>query len=87
MVRHSSSAEDMVAMIDGAFSSLQHIRLKHHTVLTGCLLVCKRCVYECRPRVSPERMFLDMTIDNYDTEVTEELGMPYIVFLLYYMTM
>ncbi|XP_014665910.1 PREDICTED: uncharacterized protein LOC106807909 [Priapulus caudatus] len=74
IIRRSSSSEDMGAVIEGAFDSLPLIALEHHTVFTGCLIVGRRAVYECRPRISPERMFLDLTIDNYDIDVTELLG-------------
>ncbi|CAH1782485.1 unnamed protein product [Owenia fusiformis] len=52
------------------------IQIAKHTVLDGCLIITKSAVYECRPRVSPERLFLNVALNSTDTNVNsaEQLG-------------
>ncbi|ESO84893.1 hypothetical protein LOTGIDRAFT_176095, partial [Lottia gigantea] len=50
------------------------IRLSSHTVLDGCIVVTNSSVFECRPRVSPERLFLKLAVKNNDASVSESLG-------------
>ncbi|KAL8577369.1 hypothetical protein ACOMHN_038273 [Nucella lapillus] len=61
---------DTVAMDPAAFD----IPVTSHTVLDGCLVVTDAAVYECRPRASPERLFLQQTMVGGETGVAEHLA-------------
>ncbi|KAK3585949.1 hypothetical protein CHS0354_038491 [Potamilus streckersoni] len=54
--------------------SALHIQLNSHTVMDGCIIITDTCVYECRPRISPERLFLEFCVHQSDTSVAEQLG-------------
>ncbi|XP_022105351.1 uncharacterized protein LOC110987172 isoform X2 [Acanthaster planci] len=49
-------------------------RIETHTVLEGCLLVTDVAVYQCRPRISPEGLFLELAMEEMDTSLPENLG-------------
>ncbi|XP_031571187.1 uncharacterized protein LOC116305433 [Actinia tenebrosa] len=40
----------------------------------GCILVTTSAVYECRPSVSPEKLFLDLAINNTDNTAADMLA-------------
>ncbi|XP_064605669.1 uncharacterized protein LOC135470577 [Liolophura sinensis] len=69
-VSQSVTGSQDVTLDEGADS----IRITTHTVLDGCILVSNSAVYECRPRVSPERLFLDFAIQQSGPSVAENLG-------------
>ncbi|XP_052768315.1 uncharacterized protein LOC128208770 [Mya arenaria] len=50
------------------------IPLSSHTVIDGCIIVTENTVYECRPRVSPERLFLELCINQSDSSLIDQLG-------------
>ncbi|XP_064632820.1 uncharacterized protein LOC135491095 isoform X2 [Lineus longissimus] len=50
------------------------IAISMHTVLEGCVVVTQHDVYECRPRVSPERYFLNLCLNQSDLSYSEQLG-------------
>lgn len=50
------------------------IPLSRQTVLDGCIIVTDCTVYECRPRASPERLFLELCINQTDSNFMEQLG-------------
>lgn len=50
------------------------IQLTSHTVLDGCIIVTDSNVYECRPRISPERLCLELCVSQSDVSVAEQLG-------------
>lgn len=56
-------------------SSAALIPLSSHTVLDGCIVITTSTVYECRPRVSPERLFLELCVSQNDSKVIEQLGL------------
>ena len=58
---------------DGAMSVFD-IPLDNHTVLDGCVIISNSTVYECKPRVSPERLFLGLCISQSDSFLIEQLG-------------
>ncbi|CAL1526241.1 unnamed protein product [Lymnaea stagnalis] len=45
-----------------------------HTVLDGCVIVTNCSVYEIRPRISPERLFLHLAMTLPETTVAENLA-------------
>ncbi|XP_013413671.1 uncharacterized protein LOC106176012 [Lingula anatina] len=55
-------------------SAAYSIQISTHTVLDGCIVVTQDGAYECRPRVSPERYFLDLALTTSDSHQTELLG-------------
>ncbi|XP_076469360.1 uncharacterized protein LOC143299801 isoform X3 [Babylonia areolata] len=61
---------DTVAMDPQAFE----IPVTSHTVLDGCIIVTDTAVYECRPRASPERLFLQHTMVSGETGLAEHLA-------------
>ncbi|KAL4238144.1 hypothetical protein ACF0H5_002856 [Mactra antiquata] len=50
------------------------IPVRSHTVLDGCIIITNTGVYECRPRASPERLFLELCLSQPDSKVIEQLG-------------
>ncbi|KAJ8301898.1 hypothetical protein KUTeg_020885 [Tegillarca granosa] len=50
------------------------IHVTSHTVLNGCIIITDSTVYECRPRISPERLFLEIAMQQSDITQTENLG-------------
>ncbi|GAB1599590.1 uncharacterized protein LOC115226128 [Argonauta hians] len=38
------------------------VPISRHSVLDGCLVITENAVYECRPRISPERYFLQLAL-------------------------
>ncbi|KAL5013415.1 hypothetical protein ScPMuIL_007685 [Solemya velum] len=54
--------------------NIMGIRISSHTVLDGCLIITNLAVYECRPRISPERLFLELSTCCSDTSYAEGLG-------------
>ncbi|XP_052272508.1 uncharacterized protein LOC127873013 isoform X1 [Dreissena polymorpha] len=54
--------------------SAYNIILNSHTVLDGCIVITNNTVYECRPRISPERLFLELCISQSDSSLVEQLG-------------
>ncbi|XP_063952351.1 uncharacterized protein LOC129255948 isoform X1 [Lytechinus pictus] len=44
------------------------------THLDGCTVITSRAVYHCRPRISPEGLFLDLALSDRDGSVAENLG-------------
>ena len=44
------------------------------TILDGCLIITEQRVYECRPRCSPERLFLDICMKQQGVGQSEQLG-------------
>ncbi|KAK3101004.1 hypothetical protein FSP39_000154 [Pinctada imbricata] len=68
-----SQSETASADPDQSQSSYD-IDVPSHTVLNGCIIVTDAGVYECRPRISPERLFLDLAIQQTDPSVTDSLG-------------
>ncbi|KAK6176559.1 hypothetical protein SNE40_014821 [Patella caerulea] len=54
--------------------SLQSIPIRSHTVLDGCIIVTNSSVFECRPRTSPERLFIKLAVENSDAAIAESLG-------------
>ncbi|KAL3853004.1 hypothetical protein ACJMK2_016594 [Sinanodonta woodiana] len=54
--------------------SALHIQLNSHTVMDGCIIITDTCVYECRPRISPERLFLEFCVHQSDTSLAEQVG-------------
>ncbi|XP_055958242.1 uncharacterized protein LOC126827750 [Patella vulgata] len=54
--------------------SLQSIPITSHTVLDGCIIVTNSSVFECRPRTSPERLFIKLAVENSDAAIAESLG-------------
>lgn len=54
--------------------SALEIPIRSHTVLDGCIIVTNTAVYECRPRASPERLFLELCLSQSDSRVIEQLG-------------
>ncbi|XP_055999241.1 uncharacterized protein LOC125654012 isoform X3 [Ostrea edulis] len=57
----------------GAYRSFE-IQINGHTVLNGCLIITDSAVYELRPRISPERLFLDLALGKSEGGVTDNLG-------------
>ncbi|XP_074645668.1 uncharacterized protein LOC141901958 isoform X2 [Tubulanus polymorphus] len=51
----------------------EEMKLGNYTVLDGCLIVTQTAVYECRPRVAPEHLFLDICMGG-DLKRAELLG-------------
>ncbi|CAG2245012.1 PI4KA [Mytilus edulis] len=49
------------------------IQLTNHTVLDGCIIITDSAVYEMKPRISPERLFLELTFYSESAHV-ENLG-------------
>ncbi|XP_063404631.1 uncharacterized protein LOC134688085 isoform X2 [Mytilus trossulus] len=49
------------------------IQLTNHTVLDGCIIITDSAVYEMKPRISPERLFLELTFYSESAQV-ENLG-------------
>ncbi|XP_052092114.1 uncharacterized protein LOC127728604 isoform X1 [Mytilus californianus] len=49
------------------------IQLTNHTVLDGCIIITDSSVYEMKPRISPERLFLELTFYSESAHV-ENLG-------------
>ena len=56
-------------------SSSMSINLSSHTVLEGCIVITNSTVYECRPRLSPERLFVELCITQMDSKPIEQLGL------------
>lgn len=50
------------------------IPITSHTVLYGCIIVTDSAVYECRPRMSPERLFLQLAIVAMEISKAEQLA-------------
>ncbi|XP_070558000.1 uncharacterized protein [Ptychodera flava] len=44
------------------------------TVLDGCVVITDAAIYQCRPRVSPEALFLQLAVQYSDTSLAEKLG-------------
>ncbi|XP_029652973.1 uncharacterized protein LOC115226128 isoform X1 [Octopus sinensis] len=42
------------------------VPISHHSVLDGCLVITECAVYECRPRISPERYFFQLALHPTD---------------------
>ncbi|XP_062616739.1 uncharacterized protein LOC134278436 [Saccostrea cucullata] len=57
----------------GAYRSFE-IHINGHTVLNGCLVITDSAVYELRPRISAERLFLDLALGKSDASITDNLG-------------
>lgn len=55
-------------------STAYDMQVTSHTVLNGCIIITGSSVYECRPRISPERLFLQMAVQQLDHSRTEVLG-------------
>ncbi|XP_071082712.1 uncharacterized protein [Haliotis cracherodii] len=55
-------------------TNIQAIPVTSHTVLDGCIVITNRGIYECRPRISPERLFLGLAIQHTDAAYAESLG-------------
>lgn len=55
--------------------SVMSIPLDTHTVLEGCIVISNTTVYECRPRISPERLFLEFCVTQSDPRPIEQLGL------------
>ncbi|XP_038061322.1 uncharacterized protein LOC119732026 [Patiria miniata] len=49
-------------------------RIESHTVLEGCVLVTDVAVYQCKPRISPEGLFLELAMEEADTSLPDNLG-------------
>ncbi|XP_046564861.1 uncharacterized protein LOC124273631, partial [Haliotis rubra] len=54
--------------------NIQAIPVTSHTVLDGCIVITNQAIYECRPRISPERLFLALAIQHTDAAYAESLG-------------
>ncbi|XP_072176147.1 uncharacterized protein [Diadema setosum] len=44
------------------------------TILDGCVVVTNRALYHCRPRTSPEGLFLELAMSERDGSQAESLG-------------
>ncbi|XP_059167595.1 uncharacterized protein LOC131949741 [Physella acuta] len=55
-------------------SSVLMIPVTTHTVLDGCIIVTNCSVYEIRPCISPERLFLHLAMTLPETTVAENLA-------------
>lgn len=55
-------------------SSVLNIPVTTHTVLDGCIIVTDCCVYEIRPCISPERLFLHLALVLPETTSAENLA-------------
>ncbi|XP_005100274.1 uncharacterized protein LOC101858037 isoform X2 [Aplysia californica] len=55
-------------------SSVLGIPVTTHTVLDGCVIVTNCCVYEIRPCISPERLFLHLALTSTETTQAENLA-------------
>ncbi|CAG5123144.1 unnamed protein product, partial [Candidula unifasciata] len=55
-------------------SPVLDIPVTTHTVLEGCIVVTDCSVYEIRPRISPERLFLHLALTLPDTASAENLA-------------
>ncbi|XP_041350104.1 uncharacterized protein LOC121369224 isoform X2 [Gigantopelta aegis] len=69
--RQECSSKDLTGSIT---DNVKSIPVKTHTVLDGCVFVTSHGVYECRPRVSPEHLFLDLAVGKFDPAYAESLG-------------
>nr|XP_022297301.1 uncharacterized protein LOC111106775 isoform X2 [Crassostrea virginica] len=67
------SEDKILRTYGGAYRSFE-IQINGHTVLNGCLVITDSAVYELRPRVSPERLFLDLALGKSDASITDNLG-------------
>lgn len=50
------------------------IHISRHTVFDGCLVITDAAVYECRPRISPERYFLELALHPLDSSNVDSLA-------------
>ncbi|GFR62453.1 X-linked retinitis pigmentosa GTPase regulator-like protein [Elysia marginata] len=55
-------------------ASVLNIPVTTHTVLDGCIIVTDSCVYEVRPCISPERLFLHLAMVLPETTPAENLA-------------
>ncbi|RUS76283.1 hypothetical protein EGW08_015955 [Elysia chlorotica] len=55
-------------------ASVLNIPVTTHTVLDGCVIVTDSCVYEIRPCISPERLFLHLALVLPETAPAENLA-------------
>lgn len=80
-LKHLNDADEMKSSASLNMSSATKmpsalsLPLSSHTVIEGCIIVTSNTVYECRPRVSPERLFLELCITQTDSKLIEQLGL------------
>ncbi|XP_071809900.1 uncharacterized protein [Asterias amurensis] len=58
----------------GKTSQILLSNVERHTILEGCVLVTDKAVYQCRPRISPEGLFLDLAMEGGETSLPDNLG-------------
>ena len=71
---HDQDEQKLTGSHSSKMLSAIEIPLSLHTVLDGCIIVTDCTVYECRPRTSPERLFLDLCVNQTDSKLVEQLG-------------
>ncbi|XP_053407428.1 uncharacterized protein LOC123565052 isoform X2 [Mercenaria mercenaria] len=71
---HDQDEQKLTGSHSSKVLSALEIPLSLHTVLDGCIIVTNSTVYECRPRASPERLFLELCVNQTDCKLVEQLG-------------
>ncbi|XP_077982825.1 uncharacterized protein LOC144437691 [Glandiceps talaboti] len=72
--RHKVTEGDGGSRRGLASSTAEYIESQKDTVLDGCIVVTDAAVYQCRPRVSPEKLFLQLAVEYSDCSLADQLG-------------